>query len=129
MVVNSDTKETVASSNMGFIIVWWNGRIILKECRFIGENRVKLKRILNSSKDRIHVMRCLRFVVDTQRYFLANSGSFEIRKFHDLQTHRNCTRNFVGSRHRISVMRSNRSESESVRVSSTISKGFLGSST
>lgn len=62
------------------------------------------------------MMRCLHFVVDTQRYFLANSGSFEIREFHDLQTHPNCTRNLAGSLHRISVMRSNRSESESVRV-------------
>lgn len=46
-----------------------------------------------------------RVVVETRRCLLANLRS-EIREFHDLQTHRNCKRNFTGSLLRIFGMRS-----------------------
>lgn len=45
-------------------------------------------------------------VFDTRRCFLAKSG-FEIRDFHDLQTHWNCMRNLTGSLERISTTISN----------------------
>jgi len=52
------------------------------------------------------IIRCRRHVVDMRRCFLAKLV-WEIREFHDLQTHRSWKRSFTGSLHKISSMRSN----------------------